>query len=79
MNDTDELAQHLVASHHGYGRPDFPEQAHDRSCSLEQNTQAIADQQDRFEILQQKYGWWGLAYLETLIKAADAAASRGEQ
>jgi CRISPR-associated endonuclease/helicase Cas3 len=31
----------------------------------------------RFARLQRKYGRWGLAYLESLVRAADALASRG--
>jgi hypothetical protein len=30
----------------------------------------------RFNRLQRQYGWWQLAYLEAVLKAADAMASR---
>ena len=71
-----DLILHLIAAHHGYARPHFPERAFDRNQPKPVN-QAIAHEvMLRFNSLQRKYGWWQLAYLEAVLKAADALASR---
>jgi CRISPR-associated endonuclease/helicase Cas3 len=72
----DDLILHLVACHHGRARPGFEAKAFDNSHSLAQNEQASYDSELRFDRLQQRYGWWGLAYLEALVKCADAMGSR---
>ncbi|MGR8979792.1 MAG: helicase-related protein [Gammaproteobacteria bacterium] len=72
-----DLALHLIASHHGRARPHFSaNEAFDP-----ENREAIADNLSaeiprRFARLQRKYGRWGLAYLESLLRAADALASQ---
>ncbi|MDQ3255936.1 MAG: type I-U CRISPR-associated helicase/endonuclease Cas3, partial [Acidobacteriota bacterium] len=72
-----DLILHLIAAHHGYARPYFPERAFDRERLAKQDSQQVAhDAMNRFACLQQKYGWWQLAYLEALLKAADGLASR---
>lgn len=71
-----ELALHLVAAHHGRGRPHFPaEEAHDPEATEKAISIAAAQVPQRFARLQRKYGRWGLAYLESLLRAADYAAS----
>ena len=72
--EADPLVRHLIASHHGYGRPDFPDGAMDRDHLLDSCDQSEL-QLRQFTALQREYGWWGLAYLEALLKAADARAS----
>lgn len=72
--DVFDLAMHLIAAHHGRGRPHFPKggfdpDAEDRSDEI--HTAAI----QRFARLQRKYGWWGLAWLENLLRCADQLAS----
>lgn len=73
-----ELALHLVAAHHGRARPHFPE---DEASDLERNGQEVTllacETPRRFARLQRKYGRWGLAYLESLVRAADYAVSAG--
>jgi len=71
-----DLILHLIASHHGYGRPHFPERAFDRHQPLPVNRAAALESIHRFDRLQKRYGWWQLAYLEAILKAADAMASR---
>jgi CRISPR-associated endonuclease/helicase Cas3 len=71
-----ELVLHLIASHHGYARPHFPERAFDRNQPRPFNLQAGHETILRFDRLQKRYGWWQLAYLEAILKAADALASR---
>jgi len=74
--DVFDLAMHLIATHHGRGRPHFAKGGFDpdaESSSVDIHTAAI----QRFGRLQRKYGWWHLAWLENLLRCADAAASAG--
>lgn len=75
-HDMRDLVLHLVAAHHGRARPHFPA---DEADDPERNGQAAAalaiEIPPRFARLQCKYGRWGLAYLESLVRAADYAAS----
>jgi CRISPR-associated helicase Cas3 len=91
-NEMRDLILHLVASHHGRCRP-FPPVVLDEGpecvsyngisiCKQERIEQAphqlnsgIAD---RFWRLTRKYGWWGLAYLEAMLRLADWKASEEE-
>jgi CRISPR-associated endonuclease/helicase Cas3 len=74
--DERELALHLIAAHHGRARPHFPvDELFDpeaRQADLSDLAHAIAN---RFVALQRRFGRWGLAYLESLVRAADYAAS----
>lgn len=75
-----DLTLHLIAAHHGRARPHFPQKEvfdPDPDNSLSK-AKKIADEVPlRFERLQRRYGRWGLAYLESLLRAADYAASAG--
>lgn len=73
-----DLILHLIASHHGYARPHFPERAFDRENPKGANFDVAERVMLRFANLQIEYGWWQLAYLEAILKAADALASRAE-
>jgi CRISPR-associated endonuclease/helicase Cas3 len=74
--DMQDVVLHLIAVHHGYGRPHFPaDRAFDpepKGQKVDEVTAAVAQ---RFARLQRRYGRWGLAYLESLLRAADYAAS----
>jgi CRISPR-associated endonuclease/helicase Cas3 len=76
-DDEKDLVLHLIAVHHGYGRPHFPkEQAFDLEPPAGSDPAALAAEVPRrFARLQRKYGRWGLAYLESLLRAADWSAS----
>ena len=76
-SDIKELVLHLVAAHHGRGRPHFPqEEAFDPEPPPGSDSARVAvEVPQRFARLQRKYGRWGLAYLESLLRAADWAAS----
>lgn len=71
--DLKDLTVHLVAAHHGFARPvirtdacpDAPSVLRDRACGV-----AL-----RFARLQKQWGPWGLAWLESLLRAADHRAS----
>lgn len=73
-----DLILHLIATHHGYARPHFPERAFDKDNPVALNRDIAEAAMKRFARLQIKYGWWQLAYLEAILKAADALASRAE-
>ena len=75
-DDQKELVLHLIASHHGYARPHFPaERVFDPEHPDAEAQKLAAKVPARFARLQRKYGRWGLAYLESLLRAADWAAS----
>ncbi|HEY5208484.1 MAG TPA: type I-U CRISPR-associated helicase/endonuclease Cas3 [Stellaceae bacterium] len=70
-----ELVLHLVAAHHGFARPVISTQGcEDASPSaLEDRAREVAL---RFARLQKRWGPWGLAWWEALLRAADQQASR---
>lgn len=70
---TDPLVRHLIGSHHGSGRPVFPAAP---DVALWRRLEGWAGQ---FDALQRRYGWWGLAYLEALVRLADWQISNEEQ
>ncbi len=95
-----DLTLHLVATHHGYGRPWFPADRDDRNpekiridlenelfppelgitgdvtVEAESSDGIMAfDQPDRLDRLRRKYGFWGLSYLEALLRLADVSIS----
>lgn len=72
-----DLILQLIAGHHGNARPHFNEQGFDRETAIKVCREAALDAMRRFGHLQARYGWWGLAYLEALLKAADALVSAG--
>jgi CRISPR-associated endonuclease/helicase Cas3 len=75
-DDTKDLVLHLIAVHHGFGRPHFPpKNAFDHEPKGIDVDEIAAEVPRRFARLQRKYGRWGLAYLESLLRAADYAAS----
>jgi CRISPR-associated endonuclease/helicase Cas3 len=69
-----ELALHLIACHHNGARPSFTGTG-DNSPATTDREGACAVMR-RFGKLQQKYGVWGLAYLEAILRAADGYVSR---
>ncbi len=77
--EVQDLVLHLIAVHHGYGRPHFPEdRAFDPEAKGQQAEEIAAAVMQRFARLQRRFGRWGLAYLESLLRAADYAASAGQ-
>ncbi len=74
--DKQMFVLHLIAAHHGRGRPHFPsDEAFDPEPRCQDVSAVASAVPQRFAALQRKYGRWGLAYLESLLRAADYAAS----
>ena len=74
--DERELVLHLIAAHHGRARPNFPaDEVFDPNSTNELDKQLAISVPQRFGRLQRKFGRWGLAYLESLLRAADWSAS----
>jgi CRISPR-associated endonuclease/helicase Cas3 len=91
--DQRALVEFLVGTHHGRGRPfvpfieePVPERValrwdgHDLSASADHGLWRLDCRwADGFWKLVRRYGYWGLAYLESLLRLADAARSAEEQ
>jgi hypothetical protein len=78
MNGVDiELAKHLVAAHHAGARPTWTGTR--PLAPVNQDDDKVYEQIRRFAKLQHQYGWWGLAYLEAVVRAADAYVSEGSE
>ena len=75
--DLQELVLHLIAAHHGRARPHFPaDEAFDDNHPEAKSSALAGEVPRRFARLQRRYGRWGLAYLESLVRAADILASK---
>ncbi len=91
--DARDLILHLIASHHGRCRPfapvvqdAMPEEVRyqlNESTTLATSTATGLERLDsgvaeRFWKLVRRHGWWGLAYLEAILRLADWQASEAE-
>jgi CRISPR-associated endonuclease/helicase Cas3 len=73
-DDLRDLCLHLIAAHHGNARPLIrTDGAEEPPSKLEARAQEIAL---RFARLEKRWGPWGLAWWEALLRAADQQASR---
>lgn len=82
-----DLLLHLIVSHHGNARPLLPAIVDDEADVVSAvcdgavvTTQPVAgqvvwDHPARFTRLCDRYGWWGLAALETIVRLADMKCS----
>jgi CRISPR-associated endonuclease/helicase Cas3 len=73
--DLQDLALHLIAAHHGFARPVISTNGCEDAppSALEERAREVAL---RFVRLQERWGPWGLAWWEALLRAADQQASR---
>lgn len=75
-----DLALHAVAAHHGRARPHFPiVERFDPEVNDELVAALVREVPLRFDRLQHLYGRWGLAWLESILRAADVLGSVGEE
>jgi CRISPR-associated endonuclease/helicase Cas3 len=88
-----DLVLHLVGSHHGCGRPFMPvtfdpaplevavrlEDIEYRANSAHGLERLDSDVSGRFWRLVRRYGWYGLAYLEAIVRLSDRLRSESEQ
>ncbi|MBS1189673.1 MAG: cas3 [Rhodocyclaceae bacterium] len=66
----DELESHLIAAHHGWARPGFSSKSRQHpGCQEAADRVAVS-----FARLNERFGPWGLAYLEAVVKSADILA-----
>ncbi len=70
-----DLMLHLIAAHHGFARPVIGTSGCEEAPPSEITEQA-AEIARRFGRLQARWGPWGLAWWEALLRAADQQASR---
>jgi CRISPR-associated endonuclease/helicase Cas3 len=71
-----DLILHLIASHHGWARPHFNSGLDDPDADGETIASALAETPRRYARLQRRFGRWGLAWLEAVMKAADVIATK---
>jgi CRISPR-associated endonuclease/helicase Cas3 len=71
-SEVQDLILHLVAVHHGRGRPGFQEVEQWVPGSADAFVRSLVlDVSRRFARLTARYGWCRLAYLESLLRAID--------
>ena len=73
--EQDDLTLHLIAAHHGCGRPFFKSHQFDPLQREEDCHRIAREAEQRFGRLQARFGPWGLAYLEAIFKRADGLVS----
>lgn len=76
--DDQDFVLHLVAAHHGFARPVIGTRGCDDAppSIVEERARAVAL---RFARLSRRWGPWGLAWWEALLRSADQTASRRNQ
>lgn len=73
-----ELTLHLIAAHHGHARPGFSQPRQwDPDLPVALAATLAMEVEQRYDGLQRRFGAWGLAWLEALVKCADARVSGG--
>ena len=75
-----DLALHAVAAHHGRARPHFPVvESFDPELNDDVVAALVREVPLRFDRLRRRYGRWGLAWLESILRAADVLGSEEEE
>jgi CRISPR-associated endonuclease/helicase Cas3 len=77
-SDDQDFVLHLIAAHHGFARPVIGTSGCDDAppSIIDARARAVAL---RFSRLSRRWGPWGLAWWEALLRAADQTASRRNQ
>jgi len=79
-DEAKELALHAVAAHHGRARPYFPVvESFDPELKEDIVASLVREVPLRFDRLQRHYGRWGLAWLESILRAADVLGSEEDE
>lgn len=73
--DLRDLVLHLIVSHHGFARPMISLRGVD-ALPPSRLTERAREISERFARLQERWGPWGLAWWEALLRAADQQASK---
>ena len=88
-----DLVLHLIASHHGWCRPFPPLADHEGDLTVETEVGSTtlsastrhrlarldSGVSDRFWSLTERYGWWGVAWMEAMVRLADHVVSAREE
>lgn len=86
-----DLVSHLIGTHHGYARPFSPVIRDDAEVSIKLDQPSFTGNNhhgleslgsgwtDQFWLLVERYGYWGLCYLEAILRIADHRQSQEEQ
>ena len=88
-----DLVLHLIGTHHGCGRPFIPVwkdapgftvlvEAEGKSFETSSGSELARIDSgwvDRFALLNRRYGYWGLAYPEAILRRADCMQSQKEE
>ncbi len=88
-----DLVLHLIASHHGHARPLVPQVIDTEPVDVEVPVGEMSlcassatelhrldsGVAERFWSLVRRYGWWGLAWIEAVLRLADHRCSEYEQ
>lgn len=88
-----ELLLHLIEAHHGHARPFAPISLDEECLAIECGAVRLSHEDraaappahgagsgviNRFHALVDRFGWWGVAYLEAILRLADQQASEVE-
>lgn len=71
-----DLLLHLVGVHHGHLRPSITDDGLTPTTEADKQNPLRLETAERYTRLQNQLGRWRLAYLEALLKSADAEGSR---
>lgn len=73
-----DLIMHLMGAHHGWARPHFDQRAFPLETDSTIVDETACQIMRRYSKLQERFGWWKLAFIESILRQADAIASADE-